>query len=122
MAWLIGKMCLAAGMGGSEAEERRAVCAEGQERFLADHLSWWIPAFCTALRKKAEGSGQAATHTFHCALADALAAFVSFERGWLGIPEPRELVASNPAEDEPEMTCVACTLAGGGPEASGGGP
>jgi TorA maturation chaperone TorD len=122
MAWLIGKMRLAAEKGGPQAEERRGVCADGQEHFLADHLSWWVPAFCTALRKKAEGSERAPASTFQGALADALAAFVSFERGWLNIPEPTELVAANPSEDEPEMTCAACDFAGVGIETSGGGP
>ncbi len=116
MAWLIGKMRLAVGKGGPEAEEHVGVCADGQEHFLTDHLSWWVPAFCTALRKKSEGSQPSTTSTFHGALSEALAAFVSFERGWLGIPAPKELVSPNHAEDEPEMTCAACELAGGGPE------
>lgn len=114
MAWLIGKARYADLREGVESEEKAAVCRRAQGRFFEEHLCWWVPAFALALRKKAEGNtaDRSRPRSFYGAVGCALPAFVAFERWYLGVDAPRELVAPVPLDEPEEMGCEGCALTG----------
>jgi DMSO reductase family type II enzyme chaperone len=95
MSWLIAKEQRAGD------PEQVAVCREAQQRFLRDHLAWWVPAFARALSLQSRSS-------FYSSLAQNLAAFIAAERAVLGVAVPSELVVPGPIEPHEEMDCSAC--------------
>lgn len=113
MAWLLNKEQYALAQGGAQVEEHVEVCRDAQKKFFAEHLAWWVPAFATALWRKAEGTPHPGTpgaaRTFHGALASALAAFVPMERALLAVPPPEELLAPRATEDADSDGCGGCS-------------
>jgi TorA maturation chaperone TorD len=101
MAFLLMKQRLAEE--GPEADsDAAAVCADAQRTFFRDHLSWWLPAFATGLRRKAE-------QDYYAALACAIAAFTPLERARLGVDPPRfPLQPVSTAEPEERTSCGGC--------------
>jgi hypothetical protein len=80
------------------------LCADAQRKFFAEHLVWWVPAFATGLRLKAE-------HGFYTALAKTLSALIAFDRFHFGIDAP--LDPANPSlieRPEEQSGCAACPL------------
>jgi TorA maturation chaperone TorD len=124
MAWLLVKQRHALRRGGAAAAaaaalEQAAVCRDAQRLFVREHLSWWVPAFALALRRKADGLRDARDlhelpRSALGAVGAALAAFMAAERTVLGVAPPTELVEPRPG-DEPEGGCGGCGL-GAGPE------
>lgn len=117
MAWVIGKERHARQRGDAVSEERAEVCLEAQVEFFRDHLCWWVPAFTLALQRKAEGVEKDAAPagepgTFYGRVAAALSAFIAFERFYLKIESPSELIGPKPLDDAAEMTCGGCESAG----------
>ncbi len=76
MAFLLGLERRAAESDELESGERVAVCRDALERFLEQHLAWWVPTFSKLLSMEdPEG--------YYGALARFLAAFVPAERALL---------------------------------------
>jgi TorA maturation chaperone TorD len=90
-ALLLNKERLAA------SAEDAAVCRSARESFVRDHLSWWIPSFARALRRKAETG-------LYAALADYLAGWLPIERDRLHLPAPHSPLAPLVVEQE----CQGC--------------
>jgi TorA maturation chaperone TorD len=103
MAFVLLKKRLAlAASGEGAAAERASVCDEAQRNFFRDHLSWWVPAFATGLRRKA-GAG------YYAAAGAVLAALMAVERGRLDIPAPRLPVQATLIERPEERAgCAGC--------------
>jgi TorA maturation chaperone TorD len=105
VAFLLLKRRLAHPDGEPEGAERVAVCDEALQAFFRDHLSWWLPSFATALRRRA-GSG------FYAGAGQALAALLPLERARFGVGPPRlplqaPVVERSEAEEE---GCAGCAL------------
>lgn len=79
--------------------EQAAVCQGARRLFFQDHLSWWVPSFSLALRRKAE-------HGFYEQVARALAAFLPIERFRQGIPAPLMPLEAKVAETVD--SCAGC--------------
>ncbi len=104
MAWLITKEYHARNSNRPDAEERVQICRDTQKKFFEDHIAWWVPAFCYALRRKADGLENkrelnSKPKSLYGALGYALAAFVPAERAFLNIEPPTELVSPQPEDD-----------------------
>ncbi len=113
MAWVIGKEHYARLRGDVAAAEQSEICRHAQAQFFEAHLGWWVPAFARALEEKAEGRRAAAEHsTFYGSTAAALSAFVAFDRLYLGIAPPTDLVVPRPLDDGTEMGCGGCEVDG----------
>jgi TorA maturation chaperone TorD len=87
-----------------EGADRAAICTAAQQRFLRDHLAWWVPAFARGLRRKA-GDG------LYAAVGDVLAAFLPVERDRFDVPAPR--MPLQPAlieRPEEQAGCAECPL------------
>ena len=109
MSWIIAREQHARD-GGAEPNAR--ICLEAQHKFLRDHLSWWMPTFAFALRREADGVGDAdelasTPQSFYGAVAASLAAFISTERLLLHVAAPKELLSPR-AADEIDDACAAC--------------
>ena len=113
MAWLNTKTLYAMEDGDPDNE---SLCRDAQVSFLEQHLAWWVTAFALALRIKADGIQDqrelgSAPRSFQGAIGVFLAAFISAERGFLGIAAPTTLVASGESSDsegcEP-TDCESC--------------
>lgn len=104
MAILLLKRRLAAAAVGQTAgaADEVFVCEEAERAFFRDHLAWWLPAFATGLRRRAE-------HGFYAALSRALAALLPLERRRAGVAPPRlPLTPSLPETAEEPSGCLAC--------------
>ncbi len=117
MAWVIGKELYARRQDDEVSQERVEICRDAQMTFFRDHLCWWVPAFALALLRKADGLGKDAelprdARTFFGRVATALPSFIAFERLYLGIEKPSELVSPKPTEEPAEMTCGGCEAEG----------
>jgi len=88
MARLIQKELAAAGPGQAE------ICRDAQQKFLADHLAWWAPAFARLLRSASDG--------LYGALGAVLAAFIAGERTTFRLGPADELAETQPEPDAPE--------------------
>jgi TorA maturation chaperone TorD len=75
------------------------VCEKAEHNFFRDHLAWWVPAFATALRRKA-GDG------FYAAAGRALAALARAERRRLGVDTPS--VSARPDRDDQSEEPEGC--------------
>jgi len=112
MAWLVEKQRLALQVHGPGSQQEE-VCRDAQQRFLADHLAWWAPAFAFALRKRSDGLQQAAEiaaapTSYLGAFARLLVSYIAIERALCEVPAPRELVAPTPTEEAP-AACGDCS-------------
>lgn len=88
----------------SETRERADVCDEALRDFVRDHLVWWVPAFASGLRRKAD-------HGLYHALACVLAALIPVERCRLGIDPPFKGAQPELIEQPEEQTeCTGCPL------------
>ncbi|MCC6491414.1 MAG: molecular chaperone TorD family protein [Pirellulales bacterium] len=83
--------------------DRRAICRDAQVRFLADHLSWWAPAFAKLINRQSPNG-------FYASIGNMLAAFMPIERAVLRVGAPTSPEAIVPLE-RPEA-CEGCGLAG----------
>jgi TorA maturation chaperone TorD len=63
------------------AAEQAEVCQLAYSKFFADHIAWWVPSFCLALRRQADQG-------LYAALGQVLAALLPIERTRLGIAPP----------------------------------
>jgi len=82
--------------------ERAGVCRSAQQRFLAEHLAWWTPAFAHLLARQCPGG-------FYEAAAKFLAALIPAERAILGVAAPSVGPVEPSSIDRPEE-CEGCTL------------
>ncbi len=101
MAFLLGLERRAAESDEMESGKRMAVCRDAQEKFLEQHLAWWVPTF-SKLLSMADPEG------YYGALARFLAAFVPAERALLGIESPSGMVGPSTVERPEE--CESCLL------------
>ena len=101
MAFLLGLERRAAESDEMASGERMAVCRDAQERFLEQHLAWWVPTF-SKLLSMADPEG------YYGALARFLAAFVPAERALLGIEAVNGTVGPSTVERPEE--CESCLL------------
>jgi TorA maturation chaperone TorD len=98
MAVLLAKQRLA------DNADQVAICREAALAFFREHLVWWVLSFANGLRRKACG-------TFYPAVGKVLAAFVTWERGRIGLEPPRlPLRASHPEAPEAQSGCASCTV------------
>lgn len=115
MSWLILKEERAVDSG-IDGRSNAQICREAQQRFLADHLLWWAPAFGFAVRKKVdhiigESELPCPPRSFYGATAQLLAAFTRAERISFGIHPPQRLISPNPSNEDPESnSCEGCEL------------
>jgi TorA maturation chaperone TorD len=87
---------------GLESPTQAAICQGAAERFLKEHVVWWLPAFAKVLARQNPGG-------FYEAVAHFLAAFVAAERALAHIEPPRHSVEPSPIENPDE--CSGCELA-----------
>jgi nitrate reductase assembly molybdenum cofactor insertion protein NarJ len=92
------------------------VCAAAEISFFRDHFAWWVPAFATAVRRRA-ASGR------YAHLAEVLAALIPLERQRLGVD-----TTSVPAQptvieqpDEDPLGCAGCAATAPSPGVCGTG-
>jgi TorA maturation chaperone TorD len=76
-------------------------CQSAHQRFLKDHLAWWLPAFAKLLAHQDPGG-------FYEAVARFLAALVAAERALAGVEPPHQAVEPSPIENPDE--CSGCLL------------
>ncbi|MBI4115646.1 MAG: molecular chaperone TorD family protein [Candidatus Omnitrophica bacterium] len=86
-----------------DGEEKAEICRDASTRFLADHLSRWLPVFTLRVAKQTRAS-------LHRAIADFALAFILEECRALGIkPGPQDLPL-RALEKQEETSCTACPL------------
>ncbi len=84
------------------AVEQADVCLDAQDRFLREHMVWWMPAFCTLLaRQDPDG--------YYAAVAAFVAALMAAERALFSIEAPH--LAPEPSPLDPPDACSGCELA-----------
>jgi putative dimethyl sulfoxide reductase chaperone len=77
--------------------EKVEVCADGQRKFLNDHLGTWVFAFCDRLE-------ETSVLEFYRGLARLLSAFMTHEIRTLGL-EPAKRAGGDPPSEEGPCTC-----------------
>jgi TorA maturation chaperone TorD len=77
-----------------------AVCREAQQKFLAEHLCCWLPAFATLLHRTAP-------EAFYSAVGSCLSALIAAERASFQIRPHRFTTPSAPERPE---ECEGCLL------------
>ncbi len=104
LALLLAKERLAWQRWGRESSQAR-VCREAWQAFFRDQVVWWLGAFAQGLARKA-GCG------FYFHLAQALAAWLGWERRRLGLP-PAQLARPQSIEPpEAQAPCGTCPVEG----------
>jgi len=88
--------------GSSGSEERATVCRDAQQRFLREHLTWWVPVFCRLMGHENSGG-------FYESVGTMLAAFITAERSMAKIEATRGPVQPSTLEHPEE--CEGCSLA-----------
>ena len=83
------------------AQQHAATCQEARLNFFRDHMSWWMPSFSLALRRKAE-------HGFYAGLGRTLSALLPVERHRLEIAPPRMPLEASLIESPDE--CSGCLV------------
>lgn len=103
MAYLLMKQRLTEDrMATEQVNLPRDICHQARAVFFRDHVSWWLPAFCLALRRKAKRGPYAAA-------ARLLAALLPVERTRLGVAAPQLPLVASVQERSDE--CEGCQLA-----------
>ncbi|MEK7483194.1 MAG: molecular chaperone TorD family protein [Planctomycetota bacterium] len=122
MAWVISKALYAEDDGESDGE---AICKEAQKKFFQEHLVWWVPAFASALHRKAEGitndsnKEYITSRSYYGQLSILLASFIPLERNFLQVAPPTELITPNmqiQEESSSPENCEECPLASSDPK------
>ncbi len=104
---LIKKRLARCNLGDDRDGELPGIVQEARRNFVRDHLSWWAPSFCVALRRKSDGG-------FYAAVGGVLAALLPVERHRLGLPAPQmPLESQTPEPQEQSNSCEGCALAQG---------
>ncbi len=104
MAFLIGLERQAMADDFTDCEERAAVCRDAQQRFLREHLAWWVPPFSRLMGRENAGG-------FYAAVGTMLAAFMAAERSLLEVEAASGSVQPSMLERPEE--CDGCMLAAG---------
>lgn len=106
VALLLAKQRLAADNGPSSGSpEAAAVCQQAHADFFRDHLSWWVPSFALALRRKADRG-------FYAEVGRVLGALMPLERARWGVAAPLMPLEAQLVETPDE--CTGCLAAQGG--------
>jgi len=101
MAFLLGLERMAAEGDSTDRVERIAICRDAQQKFLAEHLIWWVPTFARLLSKQDPGG-------FYDAISQFLAALMTAERTLARIPASLGHVTPSTVERPEE--CSGCLL------------
>src|SRR5262249_35577990 len=102
MAYVAGLRAAATGKRSAAWRERAEICRSAQQRFLAEHLAWWAPAFAHLLARQGRDG-------FYAAAAEFLAALIPAERALLIVPMPSIGDVKPTPIDRPEE-CEGCVL------------
>jgi TorA maturation chaperone TorD len=86
---------------GLESPTQAHICHEATQRFLREHVVWWLPAFAKLLARQDPGG-------YYEAVAQFLAALVAAERALAHIDPPHRSVEPSPIENADE--CSGCEL------------
>lgn len=87
------------------AEQHAAICRDARVAFVRDHVSWWLPSFAVALRKKSPTG-------LYAAVANLLAAVLPLERTQVNVPSPPAPCEPRSADTANECQgCLALTNA-----------
>lgn len=78
------------------------VCREARAAFFRDHLSWWVPSFALAVRRKAQCG-------LYFEAARVLAALLPLERAAFGVRAPALPILQG-SSDEGHHECEGCAL------------
>ncbi len=101
MVFLIGLQRQAMEDDSADCEERAELCRAAQQRFLREHLAWWVPAFSRLMgRENCDG--------FYAALGRLLAALIAADRSLLDVEETTGSVQPSTLERPEE--CDGCQL------------
>lgn len=104
MALLMTKQRLAACDDSGRGVELAGLCADAGRKFFAEHLVWWVPAFATGLRRKAQGG-------YYHDLARALAALITWDRMHYGLESPSRVAEPSLIEPSDEQSgCASCPI------------
>jgi TorA maturation chaperone TorD len=82
-------------------EEPAQICRAAREKFFAEHVGWWLPAFASLL-------GRAAESAFYRSGAALVASLTAIERTNLNVAPFTRRVAPNPADEQVEAACLEC--------------
>ncbi|MCH7728721.1 MAG: molecular chaperone TorD family protein [Planctomycetes bacterium] len=101
MAFLIGFQRQAMEDDSADCEERAELCRDAQQRFLREHLAWWVPAFSRLMGRENSGG-------FYAALGTLLAALIAADRSLLDVEANTGSVQPSTLEHPEE--CEGCLL------------
>ena len=104
MAILIGLQRRAMENHSADCDERATLCRDAQQRFLREHLAWWVPVFSRLMGRENSGG-------FYEAAGIFLTAFITSERSLFDIEATTHSVQSSTLEHPEE--CDGCLLATG---------
>lgn len=115
MAWLIAKTLYLDNEGDNKGV---AICQEAQKKFVQEHLAWWVPAFASAIHRKAEGTTNDSlkntldSQSDYGRLSLLLASFVPLERHFLQVlPSSNMVVPKVQESSDDQEGCGECPLA-----------
>ena len=103
MSYLAFKEAYAAGW---DEEDRASLCRQAQQKFLKEHLGWWVLPFTRLLERCSSEAGA----DFYEKLARLTRAWLAHEFAALGVTPPTTEEASFHVEKE-EHGCDTCPLA-----------
>ncbi len=101
MVFLIGFQRQAMEDDSADCEERAELCRDAQQRFLREHLAWWVPAFSRLMGRENSGG-------FYAALGTLLAALIAADRSLLGVEATTG--SAQPSTLERPEECEGCLL------------
>jgi TorA maturation chaperone TorD len=101
MVFLIGFQRQAMEDDSADCEERAELCRDAQQRFLREHLAWWVPAFSRLMGRENSGG-------FYAALGTLLAALIAADRSLLDVEATTGPVQPSTLERPEE--CEGCQL------------
>jgi hypothetical protein len=85
----------------ADCDERAELCRDAQQRFLREHLAWWVPAFSRLMGRENSGG-------FYAALGTLLAALIAADRSLLDVEGTTGSVQPSTLERPEE--CEGCQL------------